>query len=96
MQRPLDDRSQLRTRVEADILLAVIAAAEADELKLASSDVLRFETENNPVPTRRDFARRVLALATAPQRLRLLIGQSAMRRQALNRSTPSISLLLLP
>jgi len=64
VQRPLDDRRQLRIRVEADILLAVIAAAEADHLDLASSDVLRFEAENNPIPSRRDFARRVLALAT--------------------------------
>ena len=64
VQRPLDDPSQLRMRVEADIVLAVIAAVEANELELVSSDVLRFETENNPLPTRRDFARRVLALAT--------------------------------
>lgn len=64
VQRPLDDPGQLRIRVEADILLAVIAAAESNEVDLASSDVLRFETENNPVPARRDFARRVLALAT--------------------------------
>lgn len=63
VQRPLDDRSQLRVRIEADILLAIIAAAEGDELELASSDVLRFETENNPIPARRDFARSVLALA---------------------------------
>ena len=34
VQRPLDDRRQLRIRVEADILLAVIAAAEADKLEL--------------------------------------------------------------
>jgi len=65
VQRPLDDQSQLRVRVEADILLAVIAAAEANELEVASSDVLRFETENNPVPARRNLARRVLALASA-------------------------------
>jgi len=65
VQRPLDDPSQLRIRVEADILLAIVGAAESNELDLASSDVLRFETENNPIPARRDFARRVLALATA-------------------------------
>ena len=64
VQRPLDDRSQLRVRVEADIILAIIAAAEADEIQLISSDVLRFETENNPIPARRDFGRRVLAIAT--------------------------------
>ena len=65
VQRPLDDRGQLRLRVEAEAVLAVIAAAEAGEVDLVGSDVLRFETANNPHPTRRDFARRVLALAAA-------------------------------
>jgi len=64
IQRPLDDRSQLRVRVEGDILLTVIAVVETGELELVSSAVLRFETENNPLVTRRDFARRVLSLAT--------------------------------
>lgn len=47
------------------MLLAIISSAEGGEIALASSDVLRLETENNPLPARRDFARRVLALATA-------------------------------
>ena len=63
VQRPLDDRDQLRVRVEADILLGIIAAIEVGELDLASSDVLRFETENNPLAARRDYARSILALA---------------------------------
>lgn len=72
VQRPLDDRRQLRVRVEADIILAVIAAAEAEEIQLVSSDVLRFESENNPIVGRRDFARGVLAIsavdiATTPE-----------------------------
>ena len=64
IQRPLDDRSQLRIRVEGDILLSVIAAAETGALELVSSSVLRFETENTPIVTRRDFGRHVLSLAT--------------------------------
>ena len=77
IQRPLDDRSQLRIRVEADILLAVIAAAEVQELELSSSDVLRFETENNTIPARRNFARRVLALATADTATTAAIAKQA-------------------
>jgi hypothetical protein len=61
VQRPLDDPS--RVRVEAEAVSAVIAAAEAGELELIASDVLRFETENNPLPHRRNFARRVIAIA---------------------------------
>ena len=64
IQRPLDDLSQLRVRVEAEAVLAVVTAAEIGGVDLVTSDVLRFETENNPLPHRRDFARRVLALAT--------------------------------
>ena len=63
IQRPLDDLSQLRVRVEAEAVLAVVTAAEVGGVDLVTSDVLRFETENNPLPHRRDFARRVLALA---------------------------------
>lgn len=65
IQRPLDDLSQLRVRVEAEAILAVVAAAEGGGVELVTSDVLRFETENNPLPYRRDFARRVLGLATS-------------------------------
>ncbi len=64
IQRPLDDQGQLRVRVEGDILLTVIAAVEAGEFELVSSAVLRFETENNPIVTRRNFARSVLSLST--------------------------------
>jgi hypothetical protein len=64
IQRPLDDLTQLRVRVEADALLAIIAAAEAEQIQLISSDVLRFETANNPIPSRRDFGHSVLAIAT--------------------------------
>ena len=65
IQRPLDDLTQLRIRVEAEAVLAVVAAAEAGEVALVASDVLRFEAENNPLPHRKAFARRVLALASA-------------------------------
>ena len=65
IQRPLDDLSHLRVRVEAEAVLAVVTAAEGGSVELVASDVLRFETENNPLPHRRDFARRVLALATS-------------------------------
>ena len=65
VQRPLDDLAQLRVRVEAEVTLAIVTAAEAVGVELAASDVLRFEIGNNPFVHRRDFARRVLGLATA-------------------------------
>lgn len=65
IQRPLDDRGQLRVRVEAEAVLAVVTAAEGGEVDLVASDVLRFEAANNPLPHRLDFARRVLGLAAS-------------------------------
>ena len=65
IQRPLDDLSHLLVRVEAEAVLAVIAAAEAGDIDLVASDVLRFETRSNPLVHRRGFALRVLALATS-------------------------------
>ena len=79
VQRPLDELSQLQVRAEAEIILALIAAIEAGGIRLASSDVLRFEIENNPVPARRNFGRRLP--------LRWLCGQSSM-------SSPDSSLLM--
>lgn len=64
IQRPLDDLSQLRVRVEAEAVLAVVSAIESGQVEVISSDVLRFEAENNPRAYRKDFTRRVLSLAT--------------------------------
>ncbi|MEM6289039.1 MAG: PIN domain-containing protein [Bacteroidota bacterium] len=63
IQRPLDDLSQLRVRVESGAVQALISAVEAGEVTLVTSSVLRFESENNPDPVKLDFARRVLGLA---------------------------------
>ena len=65
LQRPLDDLDQLRVRVEAEAVLTVVTAAEAGEIRLATSDVLRFKTANNSFPHRRDYASRALSLAVA-------------------------------
>ena len=48
VQRPTDDRNQLRVRVEADAVLAVLAAVRVGAVQLLSSDVLRFEVDNRP------------------------------------------------
>lgn len=49
--------------MEAEAILAVVTAAEEGEIEFVASDVLRFETANNPLPARRDFALGVLHLA---------------------------------
>ncbi len=82
IQRPLDDRNQLRVRVEADVVVAVFAAAEAGAIQLVASDVLRFESENNPIPARRDFARRVLAMCKEDVATTAEVGSLARRYRA--------------
>jgi predicted nucleic acid-binding protein len=64
LQRPLDDKSQLRIRLEAEAVLSVIDLVETGILVLISSDALTYETERNPHPTRRQFVWEVLADAS--------------------------------
>ena len=56
LQRPLDDQSQLRIRLEAEAILSVLDLADERQITIVSSDVLMFEIRKNPHPTRRDFA----------------------------------------
>ena len=64
LQRPLDDRSQVRIRLEAEAVLSVIDLVEAGTLDLLSSDALIYETEKNPHPTRREFVWEVVSSAS--------------------------------
>ena len=63
IQRPLDDQSQLRIRLEAEAVLGVLAAVSAGAATLLASDVHYIETRRNPHPSRRDFVFEVLGLA---------------------------------
>ena len=63
LQRPLDDRTQFRVRVEAEAVEAVIEQVERGRVDLLSSDVLVAESTAALDPTRRDFAAETLKLA---------------------------------
>ncbi len=63
IQRPLDDLSQLRVRLEAEAVLGVLAACAAGRAELVASDVHFIEIRRNPHPNRRDVALETLALA---------------------------------
>jgi hypothetical protein len=60
LQRPLDDKSQLRVKLEAEAILGMLARWEAGELQLIGSEALVFEADANSDPVRRDHAYRVL------------------------------------
>jgi hypothetical protein len=61
LQRPLDDRSQLRVNVEAEAVLAVLRLVENGDIELVSSDALLFEIGRTPDAERRDGALTILA-----------------------------------
>ncbi len=63
LQRPLDDQTQIRIRLEAEAILAIIALVENGKLELVSSEALLFETQRNTNMTRREFALEILAKA---------------------------------
>ena len=56
LQRPLDDKSQLRIRLEAEAILSALDLVQSGALQLISSDALDFEIGRNPLPARRDYA----------------------------------------
>ncbi len=64
LQRPFDDRNQLRVLVEAQAVLGVLALCDSGKVELLASEVLVFETDANPDPVRRDFALQAMAKAT--------------------------------
>jgi hypothetical protein len=65
LQRPLDDKSHLRIRLEAEAILSILDLVKARRLELVASDVLAFELGRNLHRTRRDFALETLAGTTS-------------------------------
>ncbi len=65
VQRPLDERTQLRIHLEAESILGILAVCESGGAELLSSGALLFETSRNPHPVRRGYAEEVLMKATA-------------------------------
>lgn len=48
IHRPLDDKTQLRIKVESEAVLAIIALCESGPGELVSSDALEYEAGRNP------------------------------------------------
>jgi len=61
LQRPLDDRSQLRIAIEAEAILGILTwLSKTDTLDLISSDALLFETKRIPNVYRKHYVLEVL------------------------------------
>ena len=63
LQRPLDDQTQPRIRVETEAVLAILAAAQAGDIILVNSEALEYEMRRIPDNQRRSEMAAVLALA---------------------------------
>lgn len=63
LQRPLDNQTQPRIRVETEAVFAVLTAVQAEEVSLCQSEVLLFEIERIPDEARRTESLSMLSLA---------------------------------
>ncbi len=63
LQRPLDDKTQLRVLLEAQAVLGVLALCESGKADIVASEALVFESDANPDSVRRDFADQAIAKA---------------------------------
>jgi len=64
LQRPLDDKEQLRIVLEAEAILGVITLSQQAIVELVHSDALRYEIRQTPHPQRKAFATEVLRQTT--------------------------------
>ena len=61
IQRPLDTPYQVRIVLEAEAVLGILSICDAGQIELVSSEALEYETDQNPLPVRREHAYSVLA-----------------------------------
>jgi len=62
LQRPLDDQTQPRIRVETEAVLAILAAAQVGDVVLVNSEAIEYEVGRIPDDQRRSEAAAILAL----------------------------------
>jgi len=63
LQRPLDDQTQPRIKVESEAVIALLNAVQAGDIILLNSEALEYEIGRIPDDLRRDEVFAVLALA---------------------------------
>mgnify|MGYP000014266054 CR=1 FL=1 len=63
LQRPFDDKSQMRIRLEAEIISDILKLCKTGALELVSSPFLYLEIERTPSESRRGAAKAILAQA---------------------------------
>ena len=69
IQRPFDDHSQLRVRLEAEAVVTLIQLCEMGLFELVISAAHEIENGQNPYPERRAYAADVLSLLSTAWRV---------------------------
>lgn len=64
LQRPFDDQTQPRIRVETEAVFAVLATIQSGEQSLLNSEALEYEISRIPDEVRRNEVVEILALAS--------------------------------
>jgi predicted nucleic acid-binding protein len=72
LQRPLDDQTQPRIRVETEAVFAILASVQQGTVSLLTSEALEFEISRTPDEQRRREANAILTLASE----RLMLSDS--------------------
>jgi predicted nucleic acid-binding protein len=93
LNRPFDDQSQNRVRLEAEAVLSILELAESGELEIIGSDIIDDELSEMPDNERREKVELLLTLASSQIALTLAIEQRAVELQKQNIS-PSDALHL--
>lgn len=78
LQRPLDERVQTRIILEAEAILALLAYCEQGHADLIVSDVVVYESNNNPHPQKRQFITGIINHAREHIALTATIEQRAI------------------
>jgi len=79
--RPFDDQSQNRVRLEAEAILSILETAQSRELEIVSSDIVDDELSEMPDDERREKVELLLELATLHVALTAGIEQRATELQ---------------
>ena len=82
LQRPLDNKAQLRIALEAQAILSVLSLCMIGEVSLVSSKILQFEVGRNPNSQRRVYASEILAIAVEEVRLTDIVVKRAKEFEA--------------
>src|SRR5947207_3343542 len=84
LNRPFDDQSQTRVRLEAEAVLSILEMAEANELEIIGSDIVDDELSQMPDGERREKVELLLTLASSQISLTSAIEQRATGLQKWN------------